>query len=91
MRSKVELLLAILELCDEEGEDLSFGDLLDFVVALDFNPQDIEELLKYRDLPPRVVIARLFQDPSWRSHLKVASAKFLEKKLREVACKAVEG
>ena len=77
-----ELLLLILRICDEEGEDIEFGEILRILRArLGIDPP--AELLGLSELPPRVALARLAKDPRWAAHLREASAAFVEEKLKE--------
>ncbi len=80
-RSKVELLLMILLICDEEGEDLEFNEVLSLAENLIFSRELkdlIKELRRYGDLPPRVALAKLMLTPSWRRALEKASLLFLK-------------
>ena len=85
MEPRVELVLAILEACDEEGEDLPFSRVLELVRASrpDLASLTGELASRYGDLPPRVALARMAHDPAWREAVREASEIYLASSARE--------
>ena len=76
---KAELVLAILEACDEEGEDLPFAGLLAAVCAgrPEFKHLADKLMACYGDLPPRVALAQMAKDQIWREAVEKASKAYL--------------
>ena len=71
--------MALLRACDEEGEDLPFSILLEVVrEALPSCGALVEELeARYGHFPPRVALAKMSGDPSWRRALEMAAEAYL--------------
>ena len=80
---KALLVLAILEACEEEGEDLPFSTILKGLRGLGpFPGAFLDELeAKYGDMPPRVAISMMLKDPSWRDAVLEASRAYLRELL----------
>ena len=79
LEERVKLLLALLEACEEEGEDLCLEDLLDAVVeARPWLRRVADELRRsHGRLPPRVAISLLYREPGWREALEEAAKAYL--------------
>lgn len=80
---QVELIIEILTLAEHEGEDLSLNDVLDFLLKRRGDLSDlIRQLLElYSEYPPRIIIALMRKDPSWRSAVYEASRIWINYKL----------
>ncbi len=76
---KAELVLAILEACDEEGEDLPLASLLAAVCAgrPEFKHLVDKLMACYGDLPPRVALAQMVRDQVWCEAVKKAGKAYL--------------
>ena len=79
MAARAELVLALLEACEEEGEDLPLSDLLEAIASLKphLAPLAQELSAKYGPLPPRVALAILARDPDWQEAVREASVIYL--------------
>ena len=86
MDPKLELARLILKEALEEGEDLTFSELLEvlgerFKRALRGAERYLAELSSLGDLPPRVAIWRLMNDERWRTAFEEASKQIVEEML----------
>jgi len=82
----VKLVLALLRACEEEGEDLSFSELLEVVEEGLKDTGNLTEGLRgrYGFLPPRVALAAMLRDPEWGWAVRVASRAYPADLLREL-------
>ena len=76
-------MLAILEACEKEGEDLPFAIILEGLREFGISSEAVLDELeaKYGDMPPRVAISMMLRDPSWRDAILRASRAYLKELL----------
>ena len=72
---KSMMILQLLRLSENEGEDITLQELIPLICKRGKKIQN--KLLKFTDLPPRVVIALLYLDPDWKKHVRKAAEKYL--------------
>ena len=79
LAARAELVLAILEACEEEGEDIPLASLLENVARLRPHLASLARQLaaRYGPLPPRVAIAKMARDPTWQRAVREASSAYL--------------
>ncbi|RLI38953.1 hypothetical protein DRO60_02560 [Candidatus Bathyarchaeota archaeon] len=79
MDARAELVLAILEACEEEGEDVPFASLLEDIACLRPRLAPLAKRLaaRYGSLPPRVALAMMARDPAWRKAVREGSSAYL--------------
>ncbi len=88
-KGKARLVLELLRESEEEGEDISFGEVLASVLTKAPElAQHARDLWKLSPLPPRVALALLYLSPEWRPYARVAAHEFLAYlvDLKETGC-----
>ena len=77
---RVKLILKILELSEEEGEDILLSEILKHVG----NERElVNELKQFEALPPRIVISKLLYEPKWKTSIRMASEIYLQKRYNQ--------
>lgn len=72
---KSMIILQLFRLSENEGEDITLRELLPLIYKRGRKIQN--ELSKFIDLPPRVVIALLYLDPDWKEYVRKAAERYL--------------
>ena len=81
LTTRAELVLAILEACEEEGEDVPLASLLEDIACLRprLAPLARQLAIRYGSLPPRVALAKMVRDPAWGKAVREASLAYLSR------------
>lgn len=76
---KDHVLEILFTLAEVEGEDVSVNDLIEWAKLHEYKGM----FLEYLDLPFRVMIAKIRNDPNWREVLIRIAQKIIERELSE--------
>ena len=85
INDRIVLIVSILRLCYDEGEDIPFRNILDILEKTwhKYSALIRELRRKYGELPPRVAISLMLRDSLWRDAVVVGCRKYLKELLQD--------